>query len=333
MKKSMPYVSIIILTFNGEKYIKNLLESLSDQTYPFDHTEIVIIDNASTDNTTSFVKENFPHIKCVELKKNLGFASGNNVGLNYASHEYLVFLNQDTICHQNWLKGLVDGMQYHKGTSACCSNIIPTLIEQLDNNKRIVQYNSSYFCDLSPFGYGHYRTVRDSRYIPTKLLSGCSFIIKRTTIRELGYLFDEDIWMYAEDTDLSLRLYKIGCRMYVVSDSVVFHLHNNKRKLSGGTLSISHQAIKNRVTVFFKNMQLIEFLVFFPLMFFGGIFKLLEFPLTKREKMIYFAPFSFFSMVSMTLAILTLPKSMKKRRLLLKKSHIKGGSIIRFLST
>ena len=323
-----PDVSVIILTYNGVKYIERLLESLSDQSYPKERVEIIIVDNASTDNTISIVRNKYPHVKQIVLEKNYGFAGGNNLGLQYARHDFLIFLNQDTVCHRDWLSGLMDWMLKIKNIAACTSNIIPPDADEFHVMDRTSRLNHLYYCDLSPYGYGCYRKNRGTQCVFTKILSGCSFVIRRETLAELGYLFDEQFWMYAEDIDLSLRIYNLGKRICVVRDSVVYHSHNSDIKIKKSRLNLSAQAIMNRVYAFFKNMDGVEFFLFFPLLFFGGIFKIFEFPMSISKRALYFIPFSLFSMTCMLLALVNLPGFAKRRRLVIRNRRVKGLSIL-----
>jgi len=331
MKLNCPHVSVIILTYNGSRYIKTLLDSLYDQSYPRDRMEIIVIDNASTDNTLSIVKNKYPWVRCIPLPENIGFAAGNNRGLQYAKYDFIVFLNQDTICHQDWLKGLISIMLEDESIAACNSNIITTKTEDFRAMNRQLSFNSLFYYDLSPYGYGCYRIKTGKRIFYTRLLSGCSFMIRRRIISELGYLFDEQLWMYAEDTDLSLRLLTTGHKFCAVRDSVVFHLHQNKIKFGRDALRLSGKAIMNRVFVFFNNMKLPEFALFFPLMFTGGVFKIFELGLPTSRKAIFFVPFALFSMLCMMIALFDLPRYAAEKRKINKKHCRKGPSILKLL--
>lgn len=326
-----PNVSIIILTYNGSQYITSLLDSLYDQSYPRDRMEIIVVDNASTDNTRSIVKNKYPHVKCVALPENIGFAAGNNRGVKYAKYDFLVFLNQDTICHRDWLQGLINIMFEDEKIAACNSNIITTKIGDFREVNRQLSFNSLFYYDLSAYGYGCYRIKTGKRLVFTKLLSGCSFMIRRQIISELGFLYDEQLWMYAEDTDLSLRLHNAGHKFCAVRDSVVFHLHKNEIKFNRDILRLSAKAIMNRVYVFFKNMEPIEFLLFFPLMLFGGVFKIFEFHFSMSKKILFFIPFCLFSILCMFLALFYLPKYASKKRYSIKNRRAPRFSIIKFL--
>ena len=126
MQNTYPDVSLIILTYNGYKYIEALLDSLFDQSYPVKKMEIIVVDNASTDNTLSIVQKKYPQVRRVALEKNVGFAAGNNQGFQHARHNFLVFLNQDTVCHRDCLRELMNTMIENKEIMACNPNIITT---------------------------------------------------------------------------------------------------------------------------------------------------------------------------------------------------------------
>jgi GT2 family glycosyltransferase len=331
MQIENPRASIIILTYNGEKYIDALLESLSDQSYPKELIEIIVIDNSSNDKTVSIVQKNHPNIKCVRMRENLGFACGNNKALDYAKHEFLVFLNQDTVCHKDWLKALIDGIFVDKKVAVCTSNIIPPEANEFQELDRESLINTLYYCDLSPYGYGRYNKRRNTPFIFTKILSGCSFIIRRQTVIELGYLFDEKLWMYNEDTDLSLRIQNMGKRISVARDSVVYHFHNSNFQLNAKNMSLSARAIMNRVYAFYKNMSMLEFCLFFPLLLFGSIYKIFEFRLTSFQKIIYFVPFSVFSTGCILLALAGLADFSKKKREILKNRRVMNLPILKLV--
>ena len=154
--QALPHVSIVILTYNGARFMRDLLPSLLDQTYPAHQREIIVIDNDSKDDTVSYIQRNFPEIKCIALPENIGFAAGNNVGYQHAKNDYIIFLNQDTICHRDWLAGLVTPLLEDQEIGACASNIIPVDPQKAAGVDRETRVDTLFYCDLSPFGYGRY---------------------------------------------------------------------------------------------------------------------------------------------------------------------------------
>jgi len=90
-----PLVSIIIVNWNAKNYLQKCIESLLEQTYQ--NFEIIFVDNASSDGSVEFVKTNFPKIKIIENKKNLGFAKGNNIGIKNSQGEIICLFNPDAV--------------------------------------------------------------------------------------------------------------------------------------------------------------------------------------------------------------------------------------------
>ena len=326
-----PNVSVIILTYNGSEYIAPLLESLLNQSYPQERIEILVVDNASTDETLSLTREKYSSAKIVALEENIGYAAGNNQALLHASHDLLVFLNQDTICHPGFLQSMVNIMEADKTLAACNPNIITPEAERFGTMDATFTPESLYLCDLVPFGYGQNRIINGGKIYCTKLLSGCAFIIRRETVAGLEYLFDDQLWMYAEDTDLSLRIHNMARNICVTRDAIVYHLHKSNMDLEKGRILTAAGAIQNRVFAFYKNMSGLEFLFFSPFLFFGGIFKIFAFPLTTVRKAIYFLPFSLFSMACMMAALFQLPRFAAKKQEIMEKRRIPNFALLKLI--
>ena len=108
-----PLVSIIIVNWNGRSYLPDCLDSLAEQT--FGDFEVILVDNGSVDDSVSFVRESYPWVKLVLLDTNTGFAKGNNFGLEHASGDYIVTLNNDTRAEAGWLAALVRTAHAHPG--------------------------------------------------------------------------------------------------------------------------------------------------------------------------------------------------------------------------
>lgn len=205
--------SIIVVTYNHKKYLKSCIESIQNQDYPH---EIILIDNCSTDGTAEFVRENFPFVRIIESKKNLGYGAGNNFGVKYAKGEYIVILNPDTIVEKKWLKELIKPLE--KG-------------ERLITTPKILLYDGSAIsaCGLAIHytGLAFVRGYLAKSYEFTKseyvgCLSGACFANKKKDFEELEG-FDENFFLYAEDSDLSWRAHLKGFKILYVPFSVIKH--------------------------------------------------------------------------------------------------------------
>src|SRR5260370_19379427 len=106
---SSPKLVIIVLNYNGLRFLKSCFDSLLNQTYP--GMEIIMVDNASSDRSVEFVKENFPSVKIIRNATNLGFAEGNNVGIRRAlglNADLVLVLNNDTLLEKTAIRAMVD---------------------------------------------------------------------------------------------------------------------------------------------------------------------------------------------------------------------------------
>ncbi|MCP4152084.1 MAG: glycosyltransferase family 2 protein, partial [bacterium] len=235
--EQFPEVSVVILVYNGEKFISPLLESIQDQSYPAEKTEVLLVDNGSTDNTVAKAKE-FDNVKVILLGQNYGYTGGNNRAPAYAGNDLIVFLNVDTICHHDWLSGLVGVLTTHKNIAACASNTVSPGDPGFDSQERYKPLDTICRSELTVFGYSRFLQQPYKKIVYSKLLSGCSFIIRREILDELGYLFEEAFWIYAEDTDLALRLRNTGRQVCTTGDSLVYHMHQSYIKASPAKIKI-----------------------------------------------------------------------------------------------
>ena len=111
----LPYVSVIILNYNGAHFLPACLDALDSQTYPNGRFEVIVSDNGSSDNSLHLLKESYPWVRVLENGKNLGFASGNNVAIKRAKGEYKILLTNDTAPLDEWLEALVKTARSHPG--------------------------------------------------------------------------------------------------------------------------------------------------------------------------------------------------------------------------
>ena len=104
-------VNVIIVNWNGKKFLSECLESLRDQVYQ--SLAVTLVDNGSNDGSDDFVVQNYPEVKIIVLPQNAGFSAANNIALKRVKTEYVSLLNNDAIAHQLWLKNLVNAIETH----------------------------------------------------------------------------------------------------------------------------------------------------------------------------------------------------------------------------
>src|SRR5436190_2997233 len=103
----LPTVSVVVLNYNGLKHLDTCFLSLGALEYPKDRLELILTDNGSSDGSVEFMRKRFPQVRVVETGGNLGFAAGNNFGVERATGQYVAFLNNDTRVEPDWLSELV----------------------------------------------------------------------------------------------------------------------------------------------------------------------------------------------------------------------------------
>ena len=219
-----PKVSIIIVNYNGIDDTLECLNSLKSLSYP--NCEVIIVDNASRDASSALNKiyNDFPNVKIISLGQNLGFAGGNNVGIDYAlkqqKAECILLLNNDTVVAPDFLKKMIEAGELDEKMG-----IVGAKIYYHSDRKRI-WCNGGHFSWTDGGKHEEYNRLdanpNDAKIKPTKFITGCVMLIKAETILNIG-LMDESFFMYYEDIDWSLRAKKAGYNIAVATSAHIWH--------------------------------------------------------------------------------------------------------------
>lgn len=214
--KSLPSVSIVIVNFNGGSLLLSCIASLFEQDYP--SFEVILVDNGSHDGSVDLVEEIYPQVNIIHTVGNIGYSRGNNLGADLASGDYLAFLNPDTIVEPGWLSELIHYLLRNPAYGMATPKILI-----LNSHERINTCGNNVHFTGIPSCRGW---MQDSKTMnqPEEIssVSGAAFIVKKCVFQEIGG-FDETFFLYAEDTDLSLRARLYGyCSAYVPA-SIIYH--------------------------------------------------------------------------------------------------------------
>jgi GT2 family glycosyltransferase len=219
---SSPLVSIIIVNWNGIKFLEPCLSSLYSQSYaPY---EVILFDNGSTDGSVGFLKEKFPEVIILESPENLGFAEGNNRAIEASKGEYILTLNNDTELADGFLETLVQAaITSSEGVGMWAPKILSlNKKDEIDSVGGLLIYS-----DCLAKGRG--RLEKDSgqydRVEEVFVPSACAALYKKTMLDRVG-LFDSDFFAYCEDTDLGLRARLAGWKALSVPGAVVYHYYS-----------------------------------------------------------------------------------------------------------
>lgn len=227
-------ISIIIVNYNCKDYLSPCLQSIIQQTKGLKY-EIIIVDNGSKDGSIELLKTEYPNVKLIESKENLGFGRANNLGAKVANGEYLFLLNPDTILQNNAIKVLWDNAVINKDKIGCCG---AQLVDENGDNANIGGNFPSLFLLFSDIGfrlfYPHYYRKKLSLLwtiddLPPsgniKTVCGADLLIERRLFNEING-FDNDFFLYFEDTHLCYKLYSKGLKNYIFTDAKIKHLES-----------------------------------------------------------------------------------------------------------
>lgn len=250
---SYPKVAVVVLNWNGKKFLEQFLPSVLCSTYP--NLEIIVADNASSDNSVSFVKQIFPTITIVVNQENYGFARGYNEALKHVDADYYVLLNSDVEVEHNWIEPVIEAME-HDPLIAVAQ---PKLKAFAD--KGSFEYAGAAGGFIDKYGYPFCRgRIFDSleqdngQYnTPSEIFwaSGAAFFIKRKAWLEVEG-FDADFFAHMEEIDLCWRLKNKGYKIVFCPNSTVYHV-------GGGTLDAenpykTYLNFRNNLAMLLKNL-------------------------------------------------------------------------------
>lgn len=217
--KNAPLVSVIIVNYNGRAFLEKCLSSLLAQSYP--SLEIILVDNASSDNSIDYIRKEFPSVKTIANEQNAGFAKGINIGINAANGELIATLNNDTEVSTQWLEELVKAITSRENIGMCASKMLFMKNPGFINSTGICISRSGACWDRGMFerDTGQYESVEE-------VFGPCAgaAIYRKAMLEEVG-LLDEDFYAYMEDADLAFRGRVAGWKCLYVPKAVVYHMH------------------------------------------------------------------------------------------------------------
>jgi GT2 family glycosyltransferase len=215
MTKNKIKLSVIVLFYFGERWIKECIRSLEKQSLSRSAYEIILVDNGgSTPSAGNY--EGVPNTKALHFQINHGFAGGNNKALAHAEGEFILLVNQDVVVHFNCLEELITAFEHYPRAGAVSANML--MISSNDHpNRHAAIHKSVGLYKLTRLGYASYFTQEtDADLIPVEFVSGNAMCFRRCILNDVGnYLFDARLKSYAEDLDLSIRLKKTKWDMCV----------------------------------------------------------------------------------------------------------------------
>lgn len=245
IKRKKSKVAINLVTWQAERYLPALFKSIFEQTY--DNFSVLVIDNGSSDNTASYLKEYYPQVKIIANKNNFGFAKANNQAIHWTDSSYVLCLNQDIVLEKDFLKICLNFLEKNENVAAASGKILQwnSLNQQKTNiidTTGLKVFKSHRVIDRRQ---NEVDAGQDDKITEIFGISGACAIYRRSALEatRIGMeYFDENFFSYKEDVDLAFRLRLAGFQAFYLPTAIVYH----DRTAGGGELTKNREIIKNR---------------------------------------------------------------------------------------
>lgn len=340
MLKRNSKVSIVILSYNSKKYFEGCLCSIKNQTYK--NLELIVVDNGSTDGSREYIELQSKNNLFIFIKnsKNIGYASGNNVGIEKSTGDYVLLLNPDVILENNYIEKIVDKFQKNsdigsitgkilkfkfKGNQIIKTDIVDTVGLKICKSHRVVEIGSNKKdrellndSDNEIFGVSAAAAMYRKKALDD---------VKALSLS--GNYFDDSFFIYKEDIDLSWRLRHAGWKSYWVASAVAYHhrwetgTSNKKGDIISNRKIKSHivnyYSYRNQLLMILKNQFMVNLIIYFPIIF-----------LYELKKFIYLLLFEQKTLKGLIDFIKLVPLTIRKRNAILSKSKLKPSELRRW---
>ena len=252
-------IAVVILSWNGIEWIKKFLPTIIDKS---SNANIYVADNASTDGTVDYIKENFTNVNVIQNYSNEGYAKGYNDALKNLNEKYFVLINSDIEVTDNWLNPIIDLMEDNIDIAACQ----PKILDYNFRNKFEYAGASGGYIDTLGYPFCRGRIFSDieedsNQYDDIKEVfwaSGACLFVRSEHFKEVNG-FDNDFFAHQEEIDLCWRLKNSGYKVMVNPQSVVYHV-------GGGTLNSTspfktYLNFRNNLFMLYKNLPFLKLLI------------------------------------------------------------------------
>ena len=222
-------VSIIIVNYNTIAHLDQCLASIFKNVQKITF-EVIVVDNDSKDNSQQMVKDKYPLVRLIENKDNLGFGAANNQGAEIAEGKYILLLNSDTIVNEDGFHEIIEFIDKTPDAGIVGGKVylgdgsLQDSCREFENFiSEICLHSITFLKFFDPFSYKNTMKYFDHNSIrKVQWVSGAYMLLRREAIAKSG-LFDPDMFMYAEDKDLCMRVNKAGYNVYFVPFSSIYH--------------------------------------------------------------------------------------------------------------
>jgi len=262
-------VSVIIPNYNGRAYLGECLKALKKQT--FQSFEVILVDNASVDDSVEVTKSIFPKARIVRLTENFGFCRAVNEGIRLSKAPFVLLLNNDTVVEEELVGSLYHAIRERKNCFSCAAQMRKMYHPELMDD------GGDYYCALGwAFTVGKDRPIEGFQK-EKKIFAACAAgaIYRREVFDEIGF-FDEVHFAYLEDMDVGYRARIHGYENYYIPEAVMYHVGSGTTGSRYNEFKVRYSA-RNNLYLIYKNMPLLQIMLNLPFLMAGFLVKALFF--------------------------------------------------------
>jgi GT2 family glycosyltransferase len=248
-----PLVSIVVLNWNGKRFIDAFMSSFLNQTYPAEKLELVFTDNGSTDDSVSYFQNRYNaegRYKVILNGRNYGYSGGNNFGMEHTSGDYILLCNNDLELDPHAVDELVRAAEIHNADATTVKLMYRDRPGVINNAGSRLDTESDwpiYDVGINEVDVGQFDDDQE-----ISAFCGACVLLRRDFLQTVG-LFDQHFFLYFEDGDLSWRGRKAGKRYWLAPKAVAFHVHTGSSE--EGSPVFNHFVIRNRWLILVKNAR------------------------------------------------------------------------------
>jgi len=263
MSDTNPLVSFIIPNYNGAEFIGVCLDSIKLQT--FTSYEVIVVDDASTDNSVNFITSTYNWVKIIRLSKNSGFCVAVNTGIKASSGEYVALINNDVELDKDWLTCMVHAIQRYNDAFGISSKVINYYDRRLIDDAGDIYTREG-------LAFKRWNKLPDNNFIAKDKEvfspSGAASVFSKRVLNIVG-LWDEHFIAYLDDVDIGFRARLMGYKNYYEPSAVAYHMVS--KSYGKNTVFMGSLVLRNNMAVIIKNMPLSLIASFLPWLIIGHL--------------------------------------------------------------
>ena len=266
-----PLTSFVIPNYNGKNFINICLNSIAQQTHK--SFEVIVVDDASTDDSCSFVRSQYSWVHLIRLEHNTGFCHAVNTGIKASKGNYIALINNDVELDKDWLICMVQAMQAYPDAFGISSKVLNYYDRKtIDDAGDIYTREGRAFKRWNSLSDERFNHRTEEIFSP----SGAASLFSVSALDKAG-LWDEHFIAYLDDVDIGFRARLLGYKSYYEPKAVAYHMVS--RSYGKNTVAMGALVLRNNTAVMIKDMPLPLIVGYFPWLIIGHL-KIMKFILS-----------------------------------------------------